>query len=163
MCPAGLTADHDFAVSTTLLHGSVLAACAWIAGVAAALIYFRKYQLAGYGLLFYLILLAPTSSVVPIKDLVAGHWMYLPIFGLILVAMEGLRRMRVASASAVTAMASILVVLGNVTYERSKDWADRFVCGMAQLPQHLQRPVGGAGRRGQNGSARKGSAICRWQ
>src|SRR5262249_25139443 len=125
LCPVGLTVDHDFTVSTTLLrHGSALAACAWIAVLAAAFIDFRKYRFAAYGLLFFLILLAPTSSVIPIKDLVAEHRMYLPMLGLILVAMEGLRRMRVSSASWVIAMASILVLFGNVTYQRSKEWAD---------------------------------------
>jgi protein O-mannosyl-transferase len=123
--PAGLTVDHDFAVSTTLLdHGSALAAGVWIAAVAAALHYFRKYPLAGYGLLFYLILLAPTSSVVPIKDLVAERRMYLPLLGLILLALEALRRMRAASVSGFTALASVLALLATVTYERNKDWAD---------------------------------------
>jgi protein O-mannosyl-transferase len=123
--PSGLTVDHDFAVSKTLFeHGAILAAGAWIIAVAASVFLFRKYRLACYGLLLYLIFLLPTSSVVPIKDLVAERRLYLPILGLILMGLEAMRRVRITTPMATAALGAVLALLGLATYERSKDWAD---------------------------------------
>jgi len=56
--------------------------------------YRARYPLAALGLVVFLILLAPTSSVIPIADTVAERRVYLPGIGLLLVVVECLRHTR---------------------------------------------------------------------
>ena len=70
----------------------------------------------------FLLLLAPTSSVVPIFDVSAERRMYLPFLGLVLVCLEFLRRLKVSQAAAAAGVA-ILAVCCVLTYQRSQVWA----------------------------------------
>ena len=70
-------------------------AAALLALAAAAWRYRRAFPLAGYGFFVFLVLLSPTSSILPIKDPIADRRMYLPMLGLILIAIDLLRRWKV--------------------------------------------------------------------
>jgi hypothetical protein len=123
--PVGLTVDHDVALSTSLMdHGAGLAVLFWIVAAVAAIAFRRKYPIACYGLLIFLVLLAPTSSFIPIKDVMAERRMYLPLVGLLLIALDGLSRVSITSERLATLAACTLTVLAFCTYERSKAWGD---------------------------------------
>ena len=68
---------------------------ALLALAAVAWRYRRSFPLAGYGYFVFLVLLSPTSSILPIKDPIADRRMYLPMLGLILIAIDLLRRLKV--------------------------------------------------------------------
>jgi tetratricopeptide (TPR) repeat protein len=124
--PAGQTIDYDFPISHNLLeHGAWLGLAALIAATAAAWHWRRKYPLASYGWFTFLLLMAPTSSIIPIKDPVAERRLYLSMIGLLLIAAEGLRRLRVDDRKLAAALAGVLVVAGALTYERNGIWGDR--------------------------------------
>lgn len=119
--PYGQNIDPDIPVSRTLFdHGAVFGLLALIAIVAAAWIYRKRFPLAAFGVFMFLLLLAPTSSFIPIKDVSAEHRMYLPFLGLVLVCLEFLRRMKPATAGWVSA--SAVVVCTVLTYQRSQAW-----------------------------------------
>src|SRR5229473_2182269 len=91
--PAGLDIDYDFPISHSLLeHGAIFGLIAILALAAAAFYYRRRYPLAAYGFFAFLILMAPTSSFVPIKDPVAERRLYLSMIGLLFIVLEFLRR-----------------------------------------------------------------------
>ena len=72
--PAGQTADYDFPISHSLLdHGAVFGLVGILALLGAAWYFRRRYPLACYGFLAFAVILAPTSSVIPLKDPVAEH------------------------------------------------------------------------------------------
>ena len=122
--PYGQNIDHDFRTSYTVFdHGAAAGLAALVAVVAAALYFRKRFPLASYGTLVFLLLLAPTSSFVPIQDAVAERRMYLPLIGLLLVVMEFLRRWRTSTGAATAALAGILAVLGFLTYARSTVWS----------------------------------------
>lgn len=78
--------------------------------------------MSSYGFLVFLILLAPTSSFIPIKDPIAERRMYLPLMGLVLVTCEFLIRSIKERTSAV-AVASLLIVAAAIpTYYRNRLW-----------------------------------------
>jgi tetratricopeptide (TPR) repeat protein len=123
--PVGLSADYDVPVSRTLIdHGALFGLLALIAAVAAAWVFRRKYPLAAYGFLVFLILLAPTSSVVPIRDLIAERRLYLPFIGLLLITLEFLRRLRWDALRYGVLAAALFVVLGAAAWARSGVWGD---------------------------------------
>jgi len=122
--PAGQNLDYDFPISRNILdHGAIFGMAA-ILGLAAAAVYFRRrYPLASYGFLAYLLLMAPTSSFVPIQDPVADRRLYLPMIGILLVAVAALERLRVDPRKLAAAMGCLLALLAILAYQRNELWA----------------------------------------
>lgn len=121
--PFGQNADPDVAVSQNLLdHGAILAVVAWLAVVAAAWFYRRRWPLASFGVFTFLLLMAPTSSVIPIADVLQERRLYLPFLGLALVCLEFLRRLKLQRRLMIEV--PILLVLMVLTYQRSAIWGD---------------------------------------
>jgi protein O-mannosyl-transferase len=118
--PVGLNADPDIAVSQSLSDPAVLAGLAGIITVlAAAWILRHKAPLASYGIAVFTVLLAPTSSFVPILDVFAEHRVYLPFLGFCCLILEALRRWRIPPA----AVALVLGILAIATFQRNSVWA----------------------------------------
>ena len=94
--PVNLNVDWDFPISHTIFeHGAIFALAGLLALAAVAWRYRRSFPLAGYGYFVFLVLLAPTSSIIPIQDPIADRRMYLPILGLILIVIDLIRRVKV--------------------------------------------------------------------
>jgi tetratricopeptide (TPR) repeat protein len=121
--PFGQNVDPDVAISHSLLdHGAVFGLAALLSLVAAAWIYRKRWPLAAFGIFMFLLLLAPTSSVIPIADVSAERRMYLPFLGLALVCLEFLRRLKLSQAA--WAGAAILTLCSVLTFQRSAVWAN---------------------------------------
>ncbi len=99
--PAGQNADPEVAVSHGLLdQGAIVALAAWLAVGAAAWIYRKRWPLAAFGLGVFLLLLAPTSSVIPIAPMSPQERrLYSPFLGLTLVQSSGFLQSVEASAA----------------------------------------------------------------
>lgn len=120
--PFGQNVDPDVAVSHSLLdRGSIFGLAALIALVAAAWIHRKRWPLAAFGIFVFVLLLAPTSSFIPISDVSAERRVYLPFLGLILVCLEFLRRLKISQAA--WAGGAIVAVCALLTYQRSAVWA----------------------------------------
>lgn len=117
--------DAKEIVPSALLIGGLLLATIWA--------WFRKPELGFLGLWFFLIL-APTSSVMPITDLAVEHRMYLPLAALVVLAVilgyqagvwlaVGLKvaPARTALLPAIVAGGAV-VLLGLLTYQRNEDY-----------------------------------------
>ncbi len=84
MFPFGQNLDPDIAISRSVIaHGAIFGLAGLLAVSVLAWIYRRRFPLASYGWFVFLILLAPTSSFVPIRDPMAERRMYLPFIGLL--------------------------------------------------------------------------------
>ncbi len=122
--PYGQNVDHDYAVSRTILqHGAIIGLVALVAAAAAAFVLRRRYPLASYGFFVFLIFVAPTSSVVPILDVVAERRVYLPMIGLLLMTVDLLRRWKVSRPALVAALGAVLIVEGALALNRNERWA----------------------------------------
>jgi tetratricopeptide (TPR) repeat protein len=83
----------------------------------------RSYPLAAFGWFGFLLLLAPTSSVVPIRDVIAERRLYLPFICLLLITAEFLRRIRIQPVMLASALGVVLVIASYATYQRSQVWS----------------------------------------
>src|SRR5207253_9522303 len=83
----------------------------------------RRYRVACFGLLTFLIWLAPTSSIVPLKDALAERRMYLPMIGLILIGCEVASRLRMQRTTGYAAILAILAVFAALCYQRNVLWS----------------------------------------
>ena len=95
--PIGQNGDWQLPLFRTPAEGGAWLYVLGLLALICAIVWsFSRYRLVAFGLLIFLLMLAPTSSVVPIKDALAHDSanMYMPIIGLI-----------VATVGAVSAMA----------------------------------------------------------
>lgn len=139
--PYGQNIDADVPLSRNLLdHGAILGLAALIAVVAAAWVYRKRFPLAAFGVFMFLLLIAPTSSFVPIKDVLAERRVYLPFLGLALVCLEALRRL--TQPRVVWTAAAVLTTCTLLTYQRNQVWASPLTLwedSVAKAP-HKWRP-----------------------
>lgn len=131
--PRGLCLDYAWSPASGI--GDVWWQAIVMCGlIAAAVVGVRKRSVAGFGLAAFLILLLPTSSVIPVADAAMEHRLYLPLAGAI-VCMGAIvvhcaswisaprdarsRGSRLVSAGVCMCVVS---VLGLLTYQRNLDY-----------------------------------------
>ena len=84
LLPLGQSLDQDYPTSHTITeHGALLYLILLVSLIMLSIVWRRRYPLFCFGLLMFLIWLAPTSSIVPIDDALverrmrqvhASHW-----------------------------------------------------------------------------------------
>jgi hypothetical protein len=121
--PFGQNVDPDIPISRGLFdYGAILGLTALVGVGVAAWIYRKRWPVASFGVLVFLLLLAPTSSIIPIKDPLAEHRMYLPFLGLALICCEGLRRVKLPAMMAIGTV--VLGICAILTYQRNQVWSN---------------------------------------
>ncbi len=125
--PANQTIEYDWPLATRWLTAAVVVpACGWIV-VLGMLAWLRRAgrDAAALWLGLAILALAPSSSIVPIADLVFEHRMYLPLAGFaVLAALAGEGLARRAPRAVALAAAIAVVALGVATFERNRLWHD---------------------------------------
>jgi len=135
--PAGLCLDYAWPIAQSFRE-IVLPAIAIAALVTAALWVGRRHRWVAFAAVWFFLILAPTSSIVPIRDPLVEHRMYLPLAAVILVIVAGVRSLVVWSVirCQVSVIASLLrrpciepalataavIALGAATFARNLDY-----------------------------------------
>lgn len=122
--PAGQNFDHDVpwaAMRFDIANAASLLGVLFLLGLAWRLR--KRFPVGSYGLLLFFLLLVPTSSVIPIKDAMAEHRLYLPMLGFTLLACECLLHTRRQSRWAMATAGILLAALSVATYQRSQVWS----------------------------------------
>ncbi len=123
--PVRLTVDWDFPISKNLLdHGAIFGLAALIAMCAAAWHYRRRFPLASYGFFMFLVLMAPTSSILPIRDPIAERRIYFAMPGLLLIVVDLLGRLKVERKALAAGCAVVVLAAAGATYARAAVWGD---------------------------------------
>jgi tetratricopeptide (TPR) repeat protein len=142
--PIGQMLDHDFPTSRTILQHGALFYMLLLAGFMFAAIYWRRrYPLACFGFLMFLIWLAPTSSIVPIDDALVERRMYLPLLGLILVACDLVERQNFRTPAVWGLTTAIALMFGSFCFARNQLWGkpELLIVLAAEDAQHNPRPL----------------------
>jgi tetratricopeptide (TPR) repeat protein len=127
LVPVGQSVVHPVRQIESPLDPLMLASAALLAAVAlAAWSLRRRAPLAVIGLLWFILVLAPSSSVIALRESMSEHRVYLASAGLFIVAGVALARW-VRSGRSVArpwaVMAIALAVLGALTIQRNRVWA----------------------------------------
>ena len=125
LLPVHLNADWNFPISYTILqHGALFGMAALVALAALAWIYRRRFPLATYGFFLYLLLMSPTSSILPIQDAIAERRLYFSMIGLLLIVVDLLGRIPVDRRKLAYACAAVALIAALGTHARAAVWTD---------------------------------------
>jgi len=144
--PAGQNFDYDFPGSVSVLEPRTAFAAFGVAAllvIAIVLLWWsrapepmslgrKSARLGSFGLVWFFVILAPTSSIFPLRDVIEEHRVYLASWGILvaLVAVGALLFQRVLRFERppwrqVTAAGCVWCALGIAQYERNKQWDTR--------------------------------------
>jgi Flp pilus assembly protein TadD len=126
LVPQGLCVYRHVRVSNSPLDASFLGSAALLLGLLVVAFRQRRVRpLLTLGILWFLIALAPTSSIIPLNQIMNEHRLYLPGVGAAIVLAFGARRFGWAlprlRAPALCFSCTVLLLL---TWERNEDWVD---------------------------------------
>jgi len=123
--PVNLTADWDFPIShTPFEHGAIFGLIGLLALVGAAWFFRRRFPLACYGFFAYLVLMAPTSSILPIQDPIAERRLYFSMLGLLLIVVDLVSRIKLPRTQLAYAAGAVVLVAAFATHARAAVWTD---------------------------------------
>tara|TARA_B110001452_G_C15241725_1_gene430056 strand:- start:799 stop:2682 length:1884 start_codon:yes stop_codon:yes gene_type:complete len=119
--PLGLNLDHDFTILSSITPGAIIGMISSILLVSLAIFLKKKYQLISFGILWIYIGLSIESSIIPIRDPMVEHRLYLPMFGfsIILTALFfSIKKNKVKQII----IALLILGYGLLSYQRNKVW-----------------------------------------
>lgn len=129
-----------FGIASTLLDWHVLLSIlAIVAVLVAALFLLKRDRLMSFAILSYFVLLLPVSQIIPHHELLADHYLYLPMmsFGLFiaLLVQKIAARSEQARKLAYGFAGAAVIVLAVMTVMRNRDWKDEFTLWQANYKE----------------------------
>ena len=124
--PYRLNIDHDIPLSRSFWEApSILSFLLIILITGASLLGYKRNRIFTFGVIFFFIALAVESSIIPIKDLVFEHRVYLPSAGFFLAVCSILVKIKNKKYlyPAVIVLISVYIFL---TYNRNKVWQSEY-------------------------------------
>ena len=124
--PVGQNIDPDIAIARGFGDVGSLAGLGAIAALAGGAWWMRRaWPLAAAGVLIFLALLAPTSTFIPIQDVMAERRLYFAFIGPLLILADVLRRWTLSPpAVRYLVLGAAVVILGAATHSRAALWGD---------------------------------------
>ena len=133
--PGWLNIDHDIVISSSLFRVSTfLSVLAVLLALALAVFLARKRRLISFAIIWFFVILAPTSSLIPLWDVMVEYRLYLPMvaYGLILALLaDFLHQLLVSHGSrklgngiVIGALIFLVAVYSAFTVQRSRAFRD---------------------------------------
>jgi tetratricopeptide (TPR) repeat protein len=125
--PLNLNFYYDYPLSRSLFEIPVIFSCLFLSCILwAGVRLFSKYRLVSFGIFWFFITLLPESSIIPIRDVIFEHRLYLPMVGFSLFAAGGSYYLfKEKRIRAMVVVLSLLVVCYSIlSYQRNKVWKD---------------------------------------
>jgi tetratricopeptide (TPR) repeat protein len=127
--PVGLRVEYDLPLQSGFTDWGVwLAVAGHLALILLAFSVWSRLPFIAFGILFFYLAHSVESSVIPIRDLVFEHRMYLPMLGIatatVAVILRFAQQFAVPRAVAAIVMVAGLLVLGAMTVARNETWRD---------------------------------------
>jgi len=128
LVPVNQVLDYDFSLSERLFEWKVIVSSFLIISLLAiAFFVYKKKHLVSFGIFWFFITLSVESSIIPIKDVIFEHRLYLPMFGFSLVFVSLIWDFlnKKSFYTAIVFLLTINITYGVATHERNKAWESR--------------------------------------
>jgi Tfp pilus assembly protein PilF len=127
--PVGQRVDYYYPIFHSIFNErTILSAMLHGVLITAATASFRKKRAVFFGIAFFYITLLVEASIFPIQDVLVEHRIYLPSVGMIIAASSlmwlAAKRLHVKQVSMWILVGILVVMLGIMTHQRNKAWAD---------------------------------------
>jgi len=127
--PINQTLDYDYPVIKSIFQITVILSFSFLILILlTAFRLARKYRLISFGIFWFFITLLPESSIIPIKDVIFEHRLYLPMAGFSIFMVSGLyhlfqqKRIKLT----VTILSILVFCYSFMAHEKNKVWIDEF-------------------------------------
>jgi hypothetical protein len=132
--PINQNVDYDFRVSKSLFETeTVLSLIFLLIIVIFAIAIFKKWRVGSFFILWFFIILAPTSSIIPVLDPIFEHRVYLASAGIFIALIDSFFRTGLhhfikerfpdtGTFAIVIAAVALLLTLSVATFQRNKVW-----------------------------------------
>ena len=148
--PLNQNLDYDYPIFKNFFEWPVLFSFIFLMTVLFwAKCYFCKYRLVSFSIFWFFLTLLPESSLLPIKDVIFEHRLYLPLVGFSLFLVSSLYYLW--GKNSIKLMVSILMVIiaffSILTFQRNKVWKDEITLwdDAVQKSSHKARAYEGRG------------------
>jgi len=136
--PSPLCSDHGWPIASTWM--SILPPTAVVAILLAATAWaWRRHPSWGFVGAWFFLILAPSSSFIPLQDLIHEHRMYLPLAAVVSLVVMGLYSAAGRHSSAVFVAAAI--GLGGLTWRRNLDYRNEITIRTDAVTKFPDDPV----------------------
>jgi len=130
--PIGQRLDYDIRLVTSFKEGLTPLYFSCLALIfSLALLFLKRFRLAAFGTIFFFLALMPSSSIIPIDDLIFEHRVYLPLLGFVFVFLEvvirfaSIKREKLLKAGKIFLLIWF-IILCILTLKRNFLWSDKF-------------------------------------
>ena len=128
LLPVNQALDYDFSISESFLNRRVFVSFLVILIIFIIAVFsYRKKHLVSFGILWFFITLAVESSILPIKDVINEHRLYLPMLGfsLIFVTLIWDYFSHRSLLAVLVFFITIILIYGLATYKQNKAWESK--------------------------------------
>jgi tetratricopeptide (TPR) repeat protein len=130
--PVNQNIDWDYPLASQFLTLRTISSFLLLAAIIVlALLAYKRYRLVSLGIVAFFITLAPTSSIIPLHDVIFEHRMYLAVafltMGFVQLLIWGLEKVKKLSLrghylALATLMVALLLGLTTITHARNEVW-----------------------------------------
>jgi len=127
--PINQNLDYDYPVYKSLFQWPVLTSILFLLSIlAGARFIFSKYRLIAFSIFWFFLTLLPESSLIPIKDVIFEHRLYLPLvgFSLFFVSSTYYFLENKSLKFWLIILSMTIACFSILTYQRNKVWANEF-------------------------------------
>jgi len=126
--PISQNLDYDFVISKSIWGmDELISAIVVISFLSSIFTLYRKHPLISFGIAWFFITLLVESSIIPIRDVIFEHRLYLPMFGfaiiLVMALLELLRKIK--QRQLIIVFSVIIMVYGCLTLVRNTVWKSK--------------------------------------
>lgn len=134
--PFSLNVDPHFPISASIFEPPIFFSSVTLIGILiVALKIFKDYREISFGIFWFFIALSPTSSIIPLEDVMAEHRLYLPAVGFSLILGIILERIstlkikrftpRIWEIGSLVVFLMLFLFLSTTTIGRNVAWKDK--------------------------------------
>ena len=147
IAPVNQSLDYFFPLSRSLFEArAFMSFCFILCLIAVSILLYKKYPIISFGILWFFIFLFVESSIIPIRDVIFEHRVYLPSIGFLTVLVYILflimHKINVKGLSAVFTI--IVIILSVLTVKRNEIWNNEIALwreASARYPQNMRSHI----------------------